>query len=689
MQSLYVDCWRKSIAVIAVAFTLYPSIVLAQFGLDDLKLPTKKPEVTKAPVTAAPLSRDELLAVKQAEAARIAAIQGIYGSVVAIYGNDRGGGGSGVLYDAHGFAITNHHVVAAAGVEGWAGLADGKLYRWRLLGSDPGGDVAIIQLLGRNDFPVAPLGNSDQVRVGQWAMAMGNPFVLAEDQRPTVTLGIVSGVKRFQPGEGMNQLVYGNCIQVDSSINPGNSGGPLFNLLGQVIGINGRGSFEERGRVNVGLGYAISSNQVKLFLPDLLATKIAQHGTLDAIFGNREQGVVCFTMNLDSPIARKGLALGDRIISLEGERINDANQLTNLLSTYPAGWPVTVVFDHEGTEKKATVRLTPLPYEPIVKTPSPMPQPKDEEKPATGEGEKTSSSRLTRALLDEPSSEPKPAEEPAPKSDDKPSEEKKPEEPKAPSDPKPKIVEVPRQPPIPLSNAGKPRAPQIGSEVAKLLLQRLRDAATSSTTSEPWEAIRLESEILENGEVVGRETMLIARDGRSMVTYTRGLVSVTIAFDGKVYRMQSGAEAPREVSLSRAFRDSHFASSMALATLVNTSNDPRFEKVAHEGSDKAAATLAHRLSIAADDSESLYFYLKVLADNGTPTSGLLKTSVGTSDEEPIPSMLYRDEKAIASVRLPHERVLVRGLDEQVLATIRTTSAETVAKVEEGSFDVTP
>ncbi|HTN74399.1 MAG TPA: trypsin-like peptidase domain-containing protein, partial [Pirellulaceae bacterium] len=177
-----------------------------------------------------PLTKDELAAVKAAEEDRIRAIDSVYGAVVAIYGNDRGGGGSGVLYDPAGFALTNHHVVQGAGVEGWAGLADGKLYRWRLIGTDPGGDVAIIQLQGKEQFPIAPLGNSEHVRVGDFSMAMGNPFVLAEDQRPTVTLGIVSGIERYQEGAGNNMLVYGNCIQVDSSINPGNSGGPLFNL---------------------------------------------------------------------------------------------------------------------------------------------------------------------------------------------------------------------------------------------------------------------------------------------------------------------------------------------------------------------------------------------------------------------------------------------------------------------------
>ena len=126
----------------------------------------------------ATISADDLAAVKAAEAARIRAIDSVYGAVVAIYGNDRGGGGSGVLYDPAGYALTNHHVVAAAGDDGWAGLADGKLYRWKLIGTDPGGDVAIIQLRRqRSHFPIAPLGDSDTVRVGDWAMAMGNPFV--------------------------------------------------------------------------------------------------------------------------------------------------------------------------------------------------------------------------------------------------------------------------------------------------------------------------------------------------------------------------------------------------------------------------------------------------------------------------------------------------------------------------------
>ena len=166
---------------------------------------------------------------------------------------------------------------------------------------------------------------------------MGNPFILAEDQRPTVTLGVVSGVKRYQHGQSATMLVYGNCIQVDSSINPGNSGGPLFNLAGEVIGINGRGSFKERGRVNVGVGYAISSEQSKNFIPDLLATKIAMHGTLDAVFGNREGGVDLRAdqSRLENRPAWPGARRPARRVRRDA--FDNANQFTNYITTLAGG----------------------------------------------------------------------------------------------------------------------------------------------------------------------------------------------------------------------------------------------------------------------------------------------------------------------------------------------------------------
>jgi len=326
-----------------------------------------------------PLAADELSAVRAAEEARGRVIDQVIASVVAIYDDDYTGGGSGVIIDPSGLALTNHHVIMGAGTSGWGGLSDGVLYRWRIIGVDPGGDLALIRLEGRDDFCAAPLGDSDTVAPGDWVMAMGNPFLLADDHVPTVTLGIVSGVNRYQGGEG-NELVYGDCIQVDSSINPGNSGGPLFNMRGEVIGINGRGSFRDRGRVNVGLGYAISSNQIRRFLPDLMATKLAQHGSLDATFSDRDGHVVCSTINPDAPAAEAGLELGDRLIEFEGQPIATANQLTNLVCTLPVDWPARLRVEKlNGQQLTLRTRLVGLPYGQPPLPPQPQGDPSPEQ----------------------------------------------------------------------------------------------------------------------------------------------------------------------------------------------------------------------------------------------------------------------------------------------------------------------
>jgi S1-C subfamily serine protease len=373
---------------------------------------------------------DELAKVRSVEASRIAVIDKVYHTVVAIYGLSRQGGGSGVVYDPAGYVLTNYHVTAGAGVEGWGGLADGKLYKWKLVGHDPGGDIAIIKLEGPtpdHQFQFAQLADSETVRVGDFAMAMGNPFILAEDQTPTVTLGIVSGVKRYQAGTGPGgkMLEYGNCIQVDSSINPGNSGGPLFNMKGQVIGINGRGSFEERGRVNVGLGYAISANQIKMFIPELLAAKTCEHGTLEAVFNRRGNNeVVCESINLDSPLAKAGFELGDRLLKFNGQEMKTTHEFTNTIATLPANWPVEVVWDHDGTTKSAWVRLTPILYpkppappqpRPVpFKPPTPEPKPNDKGKEKKPDDAKTPEKTPAKTPDEkQPESPPKPMPRPA------------------------------------------------------------------------------------------------------------------------------------------------------------------------------------------------------------------------------------------------------------------------------------
>lgn len=299
-------------------------------------------------------------AVLAAQKQRIDVIKAVSPSVVAIFGGAGDGGGSGVLVTPDGYALTNFHVVSGAGNFMKCGLNDGKLYDAVIVSIDPTGDVALIKLLGRNDFPVAKLGNSDTMQVGDWAYAMGNPFLLATDFQPTITYGIVSGVHRYQYPAG-TFLEYTDCIQVDSSINPGNSGGPLFNDQGELIGINGRGSFEKRGRVNSGAGYAISINQIKHFWDHLKSGRIVDHASLGATVATGFDAKVDVAEILeDSDAYRKGLRLGDEIVSFAGRPIRSVNQFKNILGIYPAGWTLPLVYRRDEQKTKIYVRLQPL-----------------------------------------------------------------------------------------------------------------------------------------------------------------------------------------------------------------------------------------------------------------------------------------------------------------------------------------
>jgi len=295
-------------------------------------------------------------AVAQAEDQRAAAIAKASAATIAVFDAAGAGGGSAVLISPDGFAVTNFHVTAPCGAAMKCGLNDGKLYDAVIVGIDPVGDVALIQLLGRDDFPVAEIADSDQVRVGDWCFASGNPFLLADDFTPTITYGIVSGVHRYQYPAG-TLLEYTDCIQTDAAINPGNSGGPLFDAQGRLIGINGRGSFEKRGRVNVGVGYAISINQVMRFVPMLKSGRIVDHATLGATVTTEEDGAVVDDILETSDAFRRGLQYGDTIVRFADREINTANALKNVLGVYPSGWRVPLTYRREGESFSTQVRL--------------------------------------------------------------------------------------------------------------------------------------------------------------------------------------------------------------------------------------------------------------------------------------------------------------------------------------------
>jgi S1-C subfamily serine protease len=333
-----------------------------------------------------PLRGDDLdPRVREAEKQRVAVIEKVRPSVVAVFGKGGAGGGSGVLVSEDGYALTNFHVVEGAGPVMQCGLPDGVLYDAVLVGLDKVGDVALIKLLPKKEgfkFPAATLGDSDKVKAGDWSLALGNPFLLATDFTPTVTYGLVSGVHRYQYPAG-TLLEYTDCIQIDTSINPGNSGGPLFNLAGELIGINGRGSFEKRGRVNSGAGYAISINQIKNFMGQLRAGLDTDHASLGALVGTESEedtlSKVVVKAIIDSDARRRGLDVGDQLVSFAGRPAGTVNQFKNALGLYPRGWRVPLVYrrenDKQSERREILVRLMGVMPHDLPGQPAGEPQP--------------------------------------------------------------------------------------------------------------------------------------------------------------------------------------------------------------------------------------------------------------------------------------------------------------------------
>ena len=306
---------------------------------------------------AAPLLASEVApAVLDAEQQRIDVIRRASVAAVAIFAGEAGGG-SGVLISPEGYALTNFHVVQPAGVAMKCGLSDGRLYDAVLVGLDPTGDVSLVKLLGRDDFPYAELADSDEVEVGDFCFAAGNPFLLATDFQPSISAGIVSGTRRYQFPAG-TILEYADCLQVDAAINPGNSGGGLFDARGRIIGVNGRASFEKRGRVNVGVGYAISANQLRNFLGLLKGGRLVDHATLGATVATSADGRVVVSDILESSDAwKRGLRYDDEIVSLAGRSVRTVNAFKNVLGTLPLGWRVPLVYRRGGRRAEILVRL--------------------------------------------------------------------------------------------------------------------------------------------------------------------------------------------------------------------------------------------------------------------------------------------------------------------------------------------
>lgn len=249
--------------------------------------------------------------------------------------------GSGFIINQEGYILTNDHVVGDAD-EIEVTLPDGRTFKAAFIGSDPRNDIALIKINGDN-LPYVKLGDSEQVKPGQWSIALGNPFGnIVNNPKPTVTAGIVSAIHRtlhvYEEGR-----MYGDLIQTDAAINQGNSGGPLVNLAGEVIGINTL-IFSPSGG-NVGIGFAIPINRGKMILNDLISGKEIKHGWLglwlqdmdrDMLkqFGMAEDksGALVFKVEEGSPAEKSGFLSGDIIVEIQGEPCRDSNDVTRIIS---------------------------------------------------------------------------------------------------------------------------------------------------------------------------------------------------------------------------------------------------------------------------------------------------------------------------------------------------------------------
>lgn len=258
----------------------------------------------------------------------------------------RMGLGSGVIIDKEGYILTNEHVVGEAS-EVKVKLADGREFDAVIKGVDKRSDLAVIKIEA-TDLPAVRLGDSDELKIGSWVVAAGNPFGFAiENPEPTITVGVVSALNRYVPALGRRERSYDDLIQTDAAINPGNSGGPLVNLNGEVIGINTAIITVSGGYQ--GLGFAIPINKAKVILNKLIKGEKILYGWLGVTiqdlnddlrnyFGVKEKkGVIVIQVTKDSPAERAGFKEGDLILTFDGKPIKTTRDLIRMVSATEVG----------------------------------------------------------------------------------------------------------------------------------------------------------------------------------------------------------------------------------------------------------------------------------------------------------------------------------------------------------------
>ncbi|MBU4263498.1 MAG: DegQ family serine endoprotease [Proteobacteria bacterium] len=283
--------------------------------------------------------------------------QGYHGQVIP---QKRTSLGSGVIISADGYIITNNHVIDEAD-EINVRFANHEEYEAKIIGRDSKTDVALIKIDPKETLPYATFGDSEKLRVGDWVIAIGNPFGFEQ----TVTAGIVSG-----KGRTLGSGNYENFIQTDASINPGNSGGPLFNMDGEMVGINT--AIYSRSGGNIGIGFAIPINMAKNVIEQLKTTGKVTRGWLGVMIQNVSQdlakqfglekpiGALIGEVSPGSPAEKAGILPGDIIVEYKGKEITQMNMLPTLVAQTPVGETVNVALFRNGKKKNVSVTVAKL-----------------------------------------------------------------------------------------------------------------------------------------------------------------------------------------------------------------------------------------------------------------------------------------------------------------------------------------
>jgi serine protease Do len=268
--------------------------------------------------------------------------------------------GSGVIVDpARGYVLTANHVMSefnAAQIT----TRDGRKFAARLVGRDAATDVALLQLQGANNLKAMPLGDSDKLEVGDYVIAIGNPFGIGQ----TVTSGIVSAVGRT----GLGKQGYEDFIQTDAAINPGNSGGALVNLRGQLVGLNT--AIISPGGGNVGIGFAVPINTARRVMEQLVQSGMVHRGQIgvsvrdiapeEATNEGRTEGALIATVVQGSPAEAAGLRSGDIVVAVDSSPIRSAAQLRNRIGLAPVNSEVRLGFERQGRPLSVEVRIAPI-----------------------------------------------------------------------------------------------------------------------------------------------------------------------------------------------------------------------------------------------------------------------------------------------------------------------------------------